>query len=112
MEENDREFIHVVDPKRGVWLGAALLGRVRRAAVAGKSVVESLSRDRKLYLEDAVLRDVAEMLADRDISIPVLDSGERLLGVITSAGLARLAMNRLRGNRTARAAGEKKEGTR
>ena len=112
MEENDREFIQVVDPKSGVWLGAALLGRVRRAAAAGKGVVDSLSRDRKLYLEDAVLRDVAQMLADRDISIPVLDPGDRLLGVVTSAGLARLAMNRLRGKRSSPPEGEKKEGSR
>ena len=85
---------------------------MRRAAVAGKGVVESLSRDRKLYLDDAVLRDVAEMLADKDISIPVLDANDRLLGVVTSAGLARLAMNRLRGNRQVREVEEKKEGAR
>ena len=99
MEENDREFIQVVDPRSGRWNGVALLGRARRAASAGKSVGESVSRERKLYLEEAVLRDVAEMLADRDISIPVLDAEDRFLGVITSGGLARLTMQRLRGNK-------------
>ncbi len=99
MEENDREFIQVVDPKSGQWLGMALLGRVRRAASAGETVMKGIYRERKLYAGDATLRDAAEMLADRDISIPVVGEDERFLGVITSAALARLAVERLRSGR-------------
>jgi osmoprotectant transport system ATP-binding protein len=96
MEENDREFIQVVDPKSGQWLGMALLGRVRRAASAGETVLKGVNRDRKLYAGEATLRDAAEMLSDRDISIPVLDGDGRFVGVITSTALARLAVERLR----------------
>ena len=96
MEENDREFIQVVDPKSGQWLGMALLGRVRRAASAGETVLKGVNRDRKLYAGEATLRDAAEMLSDRDISIPVLDGDGRFDGVITSTSLARLAVERLR----------------
>ena len=96
MEENDREFIQVVDPKSGQWLGRALLGRVRRAASAGEPVLKGVNRDRKLYAGEATLRDAAEMLSDRDISIPVLDGDGRFVGVITSTALARLAVERLR----------------
>ena len=96
MEENDREFIQVVDPKSGQWLGMALLGRVRRAASAGETVLKRVNRDRKLYAGEATLRDAAEMLSDRDISIPVLDGDGRFIGVITSTALARLAVERLR----------------
>jgi len=96
MEENDREFIQVVDPKSGQWLGMALLGRVRRAASAGETVLKGVNRDRKLYAGEATLRDAAEMLSDRDISIPVLDGDGRFVGVITSTSLARLAVERLR----------------
>ena len=96
MEENDREFIQVVDPKSGQWLGMALLGRVRRAASAGETVLKGVNRDRKLYAGEATLRDAAEMLSDRDISIPVLDGDGRFIGVITSTALARLAVERLR----------------
>jgi len=95
MEENDREFIQVVDPKSGQWLGMALLGRVRRAASAGETVLKGVNRDRKLYAGEATLRDAAEMLSDRDISIPVLDGDGRFVGVITSTALARLAVERL-----------------
>ena len=96
MEENDREFIQVVDPKSGQWLGMALLGRVRRAASAGETVLKRVNRDRKLYAGEATLRDAAEMLSDRDISIPVLDGDGHFIGVITSTALARLAVERLR----------------
>ena len=96
MEENDREFIQVVDPKSGQWLGMALLGRVRRAASAGETVLKGVNRDRKLYAGEATLRDAAEMLSDRDISIPVLDGDGHFIGVITSTALARLAVERLR----------------
>lgn len=96
MEENDREFIQVVDPKSGQWLGMALLGRVRRAASAGETVLKGVNRDRKLYAGEATFRDAAEMLSDRDISIPVLDGDGRFVGVITSTALARLAVERLR----------------
>lgn len=96
MEENDREFIQVIDPKSGQWLGMALLGRVRRAASAGETVLKGVNRDRKLYAGEATLRDAAEMLSDRDISIPVLDGDGRFIGVITSTALARLAVERLR----------------
>lgn len=96
MEENDREFIQVIDPKSGQWLGMALLGRVRRAASAGETILKGVNRDRKLYAGEATLRDAAEMLSDRDISIPVLDGDGRFIGVITSTALARLAVERLR----------------
>ncbi|MFA7362560.1 MAG: betaine/proline/choline family ABC transporter ATP-binding protein [Aminobacteriaceae bacterium] len=96
MEENDREFIQVIDPKSGQWLGMALLGRVRRAASAGETVLKGVNRDRKLYAGEATLRDAAEMLSDRDISIPVLDGDGHFIGVITSTALARLAVERLR----------------
>lgn len=99
MEENDREFIQVVDPKSGQWLGMALLGRLRRAASAGETVMKGIYRERKLYAGDATLRDAAEMLADRDISIPVVGEDERFVGVITSGALARLAVERLRSGR-------------
>lgn len=96
MEENDREFIQVVDPGSGQWLGMALLGRVRRAASEGETVLKGVYRERKLYVGDATLRDAAEMLADRDISIPVLRDDGCFMGVITSGALARLAVERLR----------------
>ena len=99
MEENDREFIQVVDPKSGQWLGMALLGRLRRAASAGETVMRGIYRERKLYAGNATLRDAAEMLADRDISIPVVGEDERFVGVITSGALARLAVERLRSGR-------------
>ena len=41
------------------------------------------------------MKDAAEMLSDQDLPVPVLDPEGELLGIITSAGIARLAIGRL-----------------
>ncbi len=54
-----------------------------------------MRRNRKLVLEEAVMRVAAEMLADMDLSIPVVNRENEFLGVVTSGSLARLAIGRL-----------------
>jgi hypothetical protein len=41
------------------------------------------------------MRVAAEMLADMDLSIPVVNRENEFLGVVTSGSLARLAIGRL-----------------
>jgi osmoprotectant transport system ATP-binding protein len=73
----------------------ALLWLLKRAARNNGPVTNGVRKDRKLYIEDAVLREAAEMLADQDLPIPVINEKGEFLGIITQAGVARLTIGRL-----------------
>jgi osmoprotectant transport system ATP-binding protein len=73
----------------------ALLWLLKRAARRKGSVTDGVKKNRKLYIEDATLRDAAEMLADQDLPIPVIDQEGGFKGVVTQAGVARLTIGRL-----------------
>ena len=94
MEDEGCETAQVVDAK-GTWHGMALLWLLKRAARKKGSVTDGVKRDRKLYIEDATLREAAEMLADQDLPIPVIDQEGNFKGVVTQAGVARLTIGRL-----------------
>lgn len=95
MEDEDMECIQVVDRKNR-WIGMALLRDVKNISRKGGSAREAVRRSRKLYVEDATMRDAAEMLSDQAYSIPVLDENDQFIGVITEAGVARLTIGRLK----------------
>ena len=80
----------------GKWHGMVTIPLLKKALRARTTIKDAVMMERKLYIEDASLRDAAEMLGDLDLPVPVLDSQDTLLGVITEAGLARLTINRLR----------------
>jgi osmoprotectant transport system ATP-binding protein len=94
MEDEGCETAQVVDSS-GKWRGMALLWLLKRAARNNGPVTDGVRKDRKLYIEDAVLRDAAEMLADQDLPIPVINEEGEFKGVITQAGVARLTIGRL-----------------
>ncbi|MEA3507635.1 MAG: ABC transporter ATP-binding protein [Synergistota bacterium] len=94
MEDEDCETAQVVDGN-GRWKGMALLGKLKRAAKAGGVATDGVKVDRKLFIEEANIRDAAEMLADIDLPIPVVDEHSEFLGIVTPGGMARLTINRL-----------------
>lgn len=96
MEDEDMECVQVVDRKKGFWNGMAYLRDVKRISRSHGSMKEAVKRDRKLYIEEATMRDAAEMLADKPYSIPVIEENGNFLGVITEAGVARLTIGRLK----------------
>lgn len=96
MEDEDMECVQVVDRKKGFWNGMAYLRDVKRISRSHGFMKEAVKRDRKLYIEEATMRDAAEMLADKPYSIPVIEENGNFLGVITEAGVARLTIGRLK----------------
>ena len=68
MEDEDMESIQVVEKRANRWAGMAYLRDVKRISRTGGSVRDAARRDRKLYLEEATMRDAAEMLADQSLS--------------------------------------------
>lgn len=94
MEDEDCETAQVVDGN-GRWKGMALLGKLKRAAKSGGVATDGVKVDRKLFIEEANIRDAAEMLADMDLPIPVVDEHSEFLGIVTPGGMARLTINRL-----------------
>ncbi len=94
MEDEDCETAQVVDGD-GRWKGMALLGKLKRAAKTNGVATDGVKVDRKLFIEEANIRDAAEMLADMDLPIPVVDEHSEFLGIVTPGGMARLTINRL-----------------
>ncbi len=94
MEDEGCETAQVVD-KNGKWHGMALLWLLKQASRKGLSAADGLTRERKLLIEEAALRDAAEMLADKDLPIPVVNETGEFVGIVTQAGVARLTIGRL-----------------
>lgn len=94
MEDDGLETAQVVDA-RGNWVGMLYLPVLKRTLRNGGTLRDAVRRNRKLIFEEAVIRDAAEMLADMDLSIPVVNRENVFLGVVTSGSLARLAIGRL-----------------
>lgn len=94
MEDEGCETAQVVDADDR-WKGMAMLGLLKRKAKQGGTVTDGVRVGRKLLSEDATIRDAAEMLSDQDIPIPVVDGHGSFIGVVTSAGMARLTISRL-----------------
>lgn len=94
MEDEGCETAQVVDAK-GRWKGMATLGLLKKKSKQGGAVTDGVRVDRKLNSGDATIRDAAEMLSDQDIPIPVVDEDGSFIGVVASAGMARLTISRL-----------------
>lgn len=95
MEDEGCETAQVVDANDR-WKGMAMLGLLKKKARQGGGAVTDCVRvDRKLLSEDATIRDAAEMLSDQDIPVPVVDENGSFVGIVTSAGMARLTISRL-----------------
>jgi osmoprotectant transport system ATP-binding protein len=95
MEEHSRETAQIVHAD-GRWVGMAYLVDARDAGRAGKKTIDAFARtDRKVSLEEATIRDIAELLIDVDAPVPVLNARNRLQGLVTNSGVARLLVNRL-----------------
>ena len=95
MEDEGCETAQVIG-KDDSWKGMAMLGLLKKKAKQGGGVATDCVRvDRKLLSEDATIRDAAEMLSDQDIPVPVVDENGSFVGIITSAGMARLTISRL-----------------
>ncbi len=95
MEDIGKESAQVVN-KNGKWMGMALMSNVKKVSSRGGSIKEALIIDRKLYIEDATLRDAAEMLSAQALPVPVIDNNDRFIGVVTGSGMARLTIDRLK----------------
>lgn len=99
MEDEGCETAQVVD-REGKWHGMALLWLLKQASRKGLSAADGVTRERKLIVEEATLRDAAEMLADKDLPIPIVNGEGEFVGIVTQAGVARLTIGRLtRGRR-------------
>ena len=107
MEEAGYETAQVVT-RRGVWNGMVILNEVKKIARRNGPVDEAIRLNRKLKIEDATIRDAAQMLADRELPIPIIDGSNKLLGLITAAGVARLTIHRLTRSAPPNAAPEEK----
>ncbi|MDK2823127.1 MAG: osmoprotectant transport system ATP-binding protein [Clostridia bacterium] len=94
LEDIGPESAQVVD-RNGKWLGMAIVPDIKKVAKLGGYIKEAVRLERKLYIEEATLRDAAEMLADRDLPVPILDENNIFLGVVTHNGIARLTISRL-----------------
>lgn len=72
------------------------LGDVRRGMRGGMAQASDVAKkDRALYLPEATIRDAAELLVDMEAPVPVVGESGKLVGLVTNASLARLAINRL-----------------
>ncbi len=94
MEDMNIESAQVIN-RDGIWQGMAFMKDVKRIARKKGLIREAVTKDRKLYVTEATMQDAAEMLSDEDIPVPVLDENGELMGIVTSAGIARLAIGRL-----------------
>lgn len=94
-----RQSAQVVN-ESGKWLGMALMPDIKKVSSDNGSIKEALSFDRKLYIEDATLRDAAEMLSDQDFPVPIIDKEHTFIGVVTDRGIARLTIARLKRKKT------------
>lgn len=95
MEDNDLKSAQVID-KKGIWQGSVYSSTLRRARREGKEKVSQvLSLNRKLYIEDATLRDAAQMFVDQESAIPILNKSKKLIGIVTESGMARYTINKL-----------------
>jgi len=94
MEDEGCETAQVID-RDGKWGGMALLWLLKKASKKGLSAADGVTRERKLLIEEATLRDAAEMLADKDLPIPVVSGTGEFVGIVTQAGIARLTIGRL-----------------
>jgi len=94
MEDEGCETAQVID-RNGKWGGMALLWLLKKASKKGLSAADGVTRERKLLIEEATLRDAAEMLADKDLPIPVVSGTGEFVGIVTQAGIARLTIGRL-----------------
>jgi osmoprotectant transport system ATP-binding protein len=89
-----RETAQVVD-KKGKWIGMVLLSDIKKVAVRGGTIKEIVNVNRKLYIEEANLRDAAEMLSDMELPVPVINENNKFIGVVTHSGVAKLTISRL-----------------
>lgn len=94
MEDEGCETAQVVDHK-GKWRGMALMQLLKKASRTGMSAADGVSRERKLLIEEATIRDAAEMLSDKDLPITVVNEEGEFIGIVTPAGVARLTIGRL-----------------
>jgi len=95
LEDIGADTAQLVDPKTEKWFGMIHMPLLKKTLRSGGDLKSSLRKNRKLYVEDANLRDVATLLADEDIPIPILEESGKFLGIITSGDVAKLAIGRL-----------------
>ncbi len=95
LEDIGADTAQLVDPKTEKWLGMIHMPLLKKTLRSGGDLKGALRKNRRLYVEDSNLRDVATMLADEDIPIPILRENGEFLGIITSGDVARLAIGRL-----------------
>jgi len=96
MQDMDIKSGQVVNPK-GKWSGSVYMSTLKKAQREGRlKVNEALSVNRKLYIEEANLRDAAEMLIDKEgVPIPILNASNQLLGIVTESGMAKYTISKL-----------------
>ncbi|MDK2867929.1 MAG: osmoprotectant transport system ATP-binding protein [Clostridiales bacterium] len=95
MQDRDVKSAQVTDAK-GKWHGSVYLSTLKKAQREGKKLVkETLSVNRKLYVEDGNLKDAAEMLVDMEAPIPIINSDNELQGIVTEKGMAKYTINKL-----------------
>lgn len=95
LEDVGADTAQLVDPKTEKWLGMIHMPLLKKTLRSGGDLKGALRKNRRLYVEDSNLRDVATMLADEDIPIPILRENGEFLGIITSGDVAKLAIGRL-----------------
>lgn len=94
MEDMSLESCQVIDAE-GRWKGMAVMKATKIVARKNGNILEAASKDRKLYVTEATMKDAAEMLSDQDLPVPVLGEDGEFLGIVSSGGIARLAIGRL-----------------
>lgn len=91
MEDLGLETAQLVDD-RGQWKGMVYLSYLKKAARRRDTAGSAKVVDRRIYIEKGSIRDVAGLFHGNEMPIPVLNEKEKLEGVITTAGMSRLAV--------------------
>lgn len=94
LADEGHESAQVCD-SQGFWKGMIYLNDVRTAAREERSFAWTLRKQRHLVRGVATVRHAAQMLRDEDAPIPIVDEHNRLQGIITDAGLARMTIARI-----------------
>lgn len=105
LENTGHGSAQVID-KHNRWLGMVTTQALKKALSSGLNLEEILNRERKLFADNATLKDAAEMLSDVELSVPVLGNDRSLQGVVTHRGIAMLTISRLQRQPTCKKEGE------
>ena len=86
------DVIQVID-EEGCWQGTALASDLEGGAKLGLTLGEVASAERMLLMDSATLTDAADLLRKKDVPIAIVNHQQKLLGVASSHGMAKITID-------------------